>query len=146
MEAMAASEAKQRFGELLEMAAQSPVSITRHGQVVAIVAPPGGPDPQHLERRLARRQQELVEASRLIRHQRIAVQLLAEPQEAPSRIAEAQAVVQHWEREHTCSPDFIERWRALLALPLPALATALCGDAEGWGAALRQNSPWVGMP
>ena len=23
---------------------------------------------------------------------------------------------------------------------------SLCDDAEGWGAALRQNSPWVGVP
>ena len=36
----------------------------------------------------------------------------------------------------------IERWRAMLAKPLAELVDAMCGEAEGWGAALRQNSPW----
>ena len=146
MESVAASEAKQKFGELLEMAAKSPVSITRHGQVVAVMTAAGGSDPRLLERRLARSRQELVEAARLIRHQRIAVRLLADPEGARAVVAEARAVVDRWDRESICSSDFVDRWRAMLALPLPALADALCGDAEGWGAALRQNSPWAGVP
>ena len=146
MNSLTASEAKQRFGDLLDMASRSPVSITRHGQEVAVVHGAGAPDAGVLERRLARSQQALVEADRLIRHQRMALRLLGDARAAKTLVAKARAVVDQWEQKALCSRDFIDRWRALLALPLPALAAAMSENAEdGWGPALRQNSPWVGL-
>lgn len=147
-----ASQAKQRFGELLKAAAQGPVAIEHHGKVRAIVAAPGyfhdTPAPPALalaERQLARLSQTLIERDRLIRHQRIALQLLTLPaQEGQPLLDQAQATVARWRDEKLCSADYIERWEHLLSLPLTEMAQAMVSDMEGWGTALRQNSPWVG--
>lgn len=147
-----ASQAKQRFGELLKAVAHGPVSIEHHGKVRAIVATPElfhaaqTPSPDALaERKLARLNQALVERDRLIRHQHIALQLLTLP--APARQAlldQARTMVGRWRTEQLCSSDYIDRWTHLLALPVPELAQAMVSDMEGWGTALRQNSPWAG--
>lgn len=96
------------------------------------------------ERRLARTAQALVEQERLSRHQRIALRLSkASAHECQEMIGQAQAVVERWQRDELCSRDYIERWRQILALAPVDLAAAMVSDAEGWGTALRQNSPWV---
>lgn len=95
-------------------------------------------------RRAARQQQAQVTQRRLMRHQQVAVALLtATPAQAQAMLADAQAVVGRWAEEGLCSADYVQRWTALLALPLPQLALAMTGDADGWGDALRQNSPWA---
>ena len=97
-------------------------------------------------RRLARRAQDLVEHNRLTRHQRIALRLTSlTASDAEQMIAEAKMVVQRWRQEKLCSMDYIERWSAMLSLSPADLAEAMVSDAEGWGIALRQNSPWVGL-
>jgi hypothetical protein len=53
------------------------------------------------------------------------------------------AEVQRWEDGALCSADYIERWRQWLALPVASLVQVMCSDAEGWGRAMRQNSPFA---
>lgn len=152
MEQFSSTRAKQSFGELLKAAALGPVAIERHGKVQAIVAAPGyftgvsAAQDEQAARRLARANQSVVEKDRLIRHQRIALDLVTLPADERDRMIEqALAVVQRWRQERLCSSDYIERWSALLKLPAVALAMAMVSDADGWGPALRQNSPWVGV-
>lgn len=139
MSEMTASQAKQNFGDALRAAAVSPVEITRHGRVVAVLAPPGA---REAERRRAREIQAAVEMRRLIKHQAIALQILSQPGKAADLVLRARAVVDQWERLQSCSSDYIAAWRRLLALPTNELAVRMCGDLNGWGPALRQNSPF----
>ena len=98
---------------------------------------------QRLGRRAARASHALAEKDRLIRHQRIAIDLLTLPaKERRVLIRNALAVVDRWRAERLCSPDYIEKWQSLLSLPVRELARAMTSEADGWGTALRQNSPW----
>lgn len=77
-------------------------------------------------------------------HQKIAIRLLTLPaQQQCTLIRQARAVVERWRAENLCSKDRIDRWQSLLELPVDELAAAMMSDAEGWGNALRQNSPWA---
>lgn len=152
MQQISASQAKQNFGELLDAVAAGPVAIERHKKVKAIVCSPeafkghSDRDQQLAERRAARADQALLEKERLIRHQRLAIELLLmTPAEADAQIAQARLQVERWRRERLCSPDYIERWEHLLSLPLPELARAMGSDSLEWGAALRQNTPWSAL-
>ena len=79
-----------------------------------------------------------------MRHQQLAIDLLcAPPAEQAQKLQGAHAVVARWASEGLCSADYIDRWQAWLALPLQQLAPLMCGDAEGWGPAMRQNSPFI---
>lgn len=141
MNELSATAAKQNFGEALRAAATGPVAISKHGRVVAVLAAAGAPMPE--DRRLARERQMAVELRRLIKHQQIAIALLSEPGRVAARmIDEARGVVDQWERSGACSQDYIVAWRRLLALPVRELAVRMCGDLNGWGNALRQNSPF----
>jgi len=142
MHTISATQAKQKFSEALGQAETHPVAIQRHGKMVAVMVPAGFVSSDQSERRLARMQQEKVEAERLIRHQRLAIRLLKEPKHARKLVRQASQVVDRWEREALCSHHFIGRWRELLSLPIATLAEAMCTDLDGWGKALRQNSPW----
>ncbi len=150
MRRFTATQAKQSFGDLLRAVQEGPVAIERHHQVQAIIASPDRfaqadvVEARRAARRLARAQQDLVERDRLIKHQQLAIDLLTRP--APERqalIRRARAVVEQWRARGLCSADYIDRWSQLLALPPRELAQAITGDAEGWGTALRQNSPFV---
>ena len=57
MTALHATDAKNRFGQLLEAAARGPVAIERHGRVVAYVVPPEAhrEEPRSMEERVAER-------------------------------------------------------------------------------------------
>ncbi|HZR37936.1 MAG TPA: type II toxin-antitoxin system Phd/YefM family antitoxin [Nevskia sp.] len=142
MQTISATQAKQKFSEALGQAENQPVAIQRHGKIVAMMVPPVFVSNDQSERRLARMQQEKVESDRLIRHQRVAIRLLKEPEQASKLVRDASQVVDRWERESLCSHHFIGRWRELLSLPVGSLAETMCGDLDGWGKALRQNSPW----
>lgn len=147
MRKFTSTQAKQNFGALLEAAAQAPVGIEKHGKVKAIVASPAfvrAPDRDLAERRLARERQASLERDRLIRHQRIAIDLLLMADaERTESIARARAAVDRWEAEGLCSRDYIDRWRLLLDLPIGPMARQMTSGADGWGQALRQNSPWT---
>jgi hypothetical protein len=105
-----------------------------------------GNQPDLTDRQLARARQALVEKERLIRHQRIAMDLLTLPAKDRDALVERAAqVVAMWRQEKLCSADYIDRWSEILRLPPREMADAIVSDADGWGAALRQNSPWVGV-
>jgi len=152
MHEVTSTRAKQSFGELLRAAAEHPVAIRRHDKVQAIVASPSFFAAAHPSkdvasaRRLARAEQAIVERDRLIKHQRIAIKLLTLPSaERRQLIDAARGVVEQWRRRRLCSQDYIARWSGLLSMPPREMALAIASDIDGWGPALRQNSPWVGL-
>ena len=152
MKQFSSTRAKQNFGELLRAATLEPVAIEKHGRVQAIVAPPqfftaarAGVDGLEA-RRLARLGQTVVEKNRLIRHQRIAFDLVTAPAAVRKKmVTRAKEIVERWRREQLCSLDYIDRWSAILQLPAREMAVQMTSDANAWGPALRQNSPWVGL-
>jgi hypothetical protein len=139
-----ASVAKQTFGAVLARAARAPVGVQRHGKLVAAVVSPEWLErrPAGDERRAARAAQQQVEMQRLLGHHRMGLALLCQSA-ARQRlmVAAARREVDRWEAQRLCSADYIERWRAWLALPARELVTMMCSDADGWGPAMRQNSP-----
>jgi len=144
MYTVTASQAKQNFGALIGQLSQGPVAIDRHQKIVAIVMSPESaaavPDP----RQAARAQQQQREQLRLMRHQQWAIELLcASKRVQQQHVQAARQVVERWHVEHLCSHDYIERWQQWLALPVSELAQRMCGDADGWGLAMRQNSPFT---
>ena len=56
-----------------------------------------------------------------------------------SRLPDARAMVDLWERRQLCSRSYIDRWRALLDTGPEAVAKAIQGDDAF---ALLQNSPF----
>lgn len=153
MEKMTASRAKQNFGELLEAIAKGPVAIERHKSIKAIVCSPenfhgtaGGfsSSSRALEdRRAARSAQQLVEKNRLIKHQKLAIDLLLMPEgKREELIARAREEVLRWRRDRLCSTDYADRWNDLLGCSVGDLVHAMCSETLEWGSALRQNSPW----
>ena len=144
MQTFTASQAKQNFGALLSQLEHSPVAIARHNKTVAVVMLPEQAQAQPNPRLQARAEQQQREQQRLMRHQQLAIGLLcATPAQQARQLKAARSVVARWAREGLCSADYIERWQAWLALPLQQLAPLMCGDAEGWGPAMRQNSPFT---
>jgi len=97
----------------------------------------------HAERRVARAAQKQVELRRLAAHQQQGVELLRAPPLRQRKLIEAALrEVDRWEYLQLCSADYIQRWRAWLALPVNQLVPRMCSDAE-WGCAMRQNSPFT---
>lgn len=145
MDKITATAAKQNFGDALARAASAPLGIERHGRVVAALVPAQWLDNSHRldDRRRAREQQKQVEQARLMAHQRVAIELLADPQERRRLLALARVEVQRWRDLALCSDDYIQRWTEWLALPVTDLARRMCSDAGGWGTAMRQNSPFA---
>ena len=96
---------------------------------------------------MARAAQQQLELTRLAAHQRIGKELLrVNADQQRMRIAAARKEVDRWESAGLCSADYVERWRAWLAFPVPRLVALMCSDAEGWGQAMRQNSPFAAAP
>jgi len=146
MDHVEASHAKQNFGEVLARGSRAPLGVRRHGRLVAALVPAAWLERHGAldERRAARLAQQQVEQARLMRHQRIAIELLcAGMQEQASRLRAARREVDRWEALGLCSRDYIDRWREWLALPVKKLVPLMCSDAAGWGNAMRQNSPLV---
>lgn len=147
MQFVTSTQAKQSFGELLEATANGPVEIRRHGKVKAILTAPGHfmPCGANDARRVARERQAAVEQARLLKHHQVALALLtATPANRALMVRKAREVVRRWRDEGLSSSDYVQRWTTLLALPVKELAVAMTSDLDGWGNALRQNSPWIG--
>ena len=152
MQKISSTEAKQAFGNLLNATAQGPVAIEKHGKIKAIVASPeffaqtSVQQAQLVERKMARLNQAMLEQERLIKHQKMAVSLATlPPAKSMELVRKAQTVAEQWQKNHLCSRDYIEQWQKLLSLPPQELAQAMVSDLDGWGPALRQNSPWTGI-
>ncbi len=67
--------------------------------------------------------------------------LASDPAAAEGLIARAREMLALWQRNGTCSAFYIERWQALLDLPLMEMIKAMQELGE-WEEALLQNSPW----
>jgi len=93
------------------------------------------------DRQRARLEQQAKLALQRNRHLRLAIELAGSPKSARDLIAGARSVVDLWRRNRTCSPLYIRRWSALLALPPGELAKAMATLGE-WENALFQNTPW----
>ncbi|MDP2809525.1 MAG: XRE family transcriptional regulator [Rhodocyclaceae bacterium] len=93
------------------------------------------------ERRRARLEQQVALEQQRNRHLRLAIDLATRPDQAAERIAKARMVVELWRSKGTCSPLYVERWLALLALPAGELARCM-GSLGEWEDALFQNTPW----
>lgn len=152
MEQFSSTQAKQCFGQVLLASASAPVAIEKHGKVTAILASPEFFEQAQAaceasaSRVLARITQACVEKDRLIRHQRIALDLALLPSSETSRlIRNAMSVVNRWRNERLCSKDYIEKWDEILQLPPKKIAEIIVSDMDGWGSSMRQNSPWVGV-
>lgn len=148
MDHVEASHVKQNFGEVLARAAREPLGVRRHRKLVAALVPAdwlqrgGALD----ERRAAREAQKTVELQRLADHQRLGIELLCASPSRQARIVQAAGrQVDRWEAERLCSGDYIQRWRRWLALPVKELVQHMCSQADGWGPAMRQNSPFGGL-
>lgn len=138
-----ATAAKQNFSEASDQAVKESVGVHRDGETVALLVHPASfADNKRLEKQRARAEQRNVESHQLVKHQKIALQLLVDADAAAPLIRQATETVARWEREKLCSHHYIDRWRQLLAMPVRDLAQAMCGGVNGWGKALRQNSPW----
>ncbi len=152
MEQFSSTRAKQCFGQVLLASALAPVAIEKHGKVTAILASPDFYERAQAaceasaSRVLARTTQACVEKDRLIRHQRIALDLALLPSSETSRlIRNAMSIVNRWRNERLCSKDYIEKWDEILQLPPKKMAETIVSDMDGWGPSMRQNSPWVGV-
>ena len=152
LQQFSSTRAKQCFGQILLASASAPVAIEKHGKVTAILASPEfferaqAAADDSASRVLARITQASVEKDRLIRHQRIALDLVLLPSNETSRlIRNAMSIVNRWRNERLCSKDYIERWDEILRLKPKKIAEVIVSDLDGWGSSLRQNSPWVGV-
>ncbi len=147
MKSISASEAKQNFGVLLAQATKAPVQIVRHGKAVAAVVPAAWLEQHAVKvdpRLAARAAQQERDREREDKHRRIALALLTAP--APQRkamIKQAQQMVDRWQAEQLCSPDYIEGWRAWLRLPTAQLAKVMTCTDDAWAKPMRQNSPFL---
>jgi transcriptional regulator with XRE-family HTH domain len=93
------------------------------------------------DRRRARTEHQAKLYQQRSRHLRLAVDLASNPAGARRRIAKAKDRVELWRRNKTCSPFYIKRWSAILALPPGQLARRMASLGE-WEDALFLNSPW----
>lgn len=93
------------------------------------------------ERRRARMEHQANLYQKRSRHLRLAVDLASNPAHARRQIAKAKDRVELWRRNKTCSPFYIKRWSAMLALPPGQLARRMTSLGE-WEDALFMNSPW----
>ncbi|HRE14410.1 MAG TPA: helix-turn-helix transcriptional regulator [Usitatibacteraceae bacterium] len=75
------------------------------------------------------------------RHLRIALELCADPKRARADLRRALQQVDLWERKKSCSPSYIDGWRAALAGSPRQAALAMTSFGE-WENAMYQNSPW----
>jgi len=92
-------------------------------------------------RRLARLEQWARIEEQRSRHLRLALRLAGDRAAARKLIARAREVVELWRRNKTCSPLYIKRWSALLALPPGEMAKSMASLGK-WENALFQNTPW----
>lgn len=148
MDKITASAAKQNFGHALERASVAPIGIERHGKLVAALVPPHWLEKADLldERKRAREQQDQVEQRRLMAHQRIGIELLGRDETRRRLLEAARGQVRRWADQGLCSQDYIDRWNEWLSLPVVELVDRMCSDADGWGKAMRQNSPFLVAP
>ena len=127
----------------LEQGTPSPVQTDVLDRLFAAleVRPQLPADPVLPARRLARFEQRVKLEEKRSRHLRLALALAGDRTAARRLIGKAKNVVDLWRRNRTCSPLYIKRWSALLALQPAELAKAMAAFGE-WEDAMFQNTPW----
>ncbi|KQT07569.1 hypothetical protein [Ramlibacter sp. Leaf400] len=90
----------------------------------------------------ARELQQQIEQDRLTAHRRIGMELLGREERRNHLLESARREVRRWAEQGLCSQDYIDRWSEWLSLPVGELVERMCSDAQGWGRAMRQNSPF----
>lgn len=109
MEQFSSTRAKQCFGQVLLASALAPVAIEKHGKVTAILASPDFYERAQAaceasaSRVLARITQACVEKDRLIRHQRIALDLALLPS-SETRGCAARITLKNGTKFSNCHP------------------------------------------
>ena len=129
-----------RLDKVLEVLRALGIALSL-GPLVSADADDEGPAAQLRARQQARL--EKVARDRALRrlHQR-AARLLANASRAPQLIEKASATVSRWEAQRTCSPNYIERWRTILANPSQGMRDEVLDPQAPYGLALMQNSPF----
>ena len=75
-------------------------------------------------------------------HRRIALDLLQGAPSMAKAIIEARRMVDVWERNETCSPFYIKRWKEVLRGSAREVGKALSQLDPKWELALFQNTPF----
>ena len=75
-------------------------------------------------------------------HRRIALDLLQDDPAMAGAMIEARKMVDIWERDKTCSPFYIKRWKAVLRGSAREVGKALSRLDKKWELALLQNTPF----
>lgn len=100
--------------------------------------------PELVRRRQARADNEAKLAVSREKHLKIAVQLALGGSQAQTLKTQALRMVRLWKERALCSPVYIERWQQILDAPPRDIARSLLAlDADAWGPALRQNTPFA---
>ena len=95
-----------------------------------------------LQRKQARFQNTFRMLSLQSAHRRIALDLLQGEPSMVEAIAEARKMLEIWERDKTCSPFYIKRWKEVLRGSARKVGKALSQLDEEWEFALFQNTPF----
>lgn len=75
-------------------------------------------------------------------HRRIALDLLQNDPATARAVIEARKMVEIWERNKTCNPFYIKKWRDVLRGSAWEVGKALSRLDEKWELALFQNTPF----
>lgn len=121
-------------------------SITMAGQVLGVTFGVLQESPEIARRRQARAENQAKLAASREKHLRLAVKFAMGGAEALALKKDALRMVKLWQDRQLCSPVYIERWQKILnARPLQVAQNLVAMDADEWGQALRQNTPFT-MP
>lgn len=121
-------------------------SIAMAGQVLGVTFGVLQESPEIARRRQARAENQAKLAASREKHLKVAVRFALGGAEALALKKDALRMVKLWEDRQLCSPVYIERWQKILnARPLQIAQNLAAMDADEWGEAMRQNTPFT-MP
>lgn len=119
-------------------------SIIMAGQVLGVTFGVLQESPEITRRRQARAENQAKLAASREKHLKVAVRFALGGAEALALKKDALRMVKLWEDRQLCSPVYIERWQKILnARPLQIAQNLVAMDADEWGQAMRQNTPFT---
>lgn len=129
-----------RLDKVLEVLHALGIALSLEPMVGAAVEDEG-PAAQLRARQQARLEKAARDRALRRLHQR-AARLLSNANRAPQLIEKASATVSRWEAQKSCSPNYIKRWRNILANPSQGMREEVLDPQAPYGLALMQNSPF----
>lgn len=121
-------------------------SIAMAGQVLGVTFGVLQESPEIARRRQARAENHAKLTASREKHLKVAVRFAMGGAEALALKKDALRMVKLWQDRQLCSPIYIERWQKILnATPLQIAQNLVAMDADEWGQAMRQNTPFT-MP